>query len=43
MTAARLLGFGRVEAARLALLMAVPVILAAGTRRGARASSGPET
>ncbi|MEO1492402.1 MAG: undecaprenyl-diphosphate phosphatase [Pseudomonadota bacterium] len=31
MTAARWLGFGRTEAARLALLMAVPVILAAGT------------
>ncbi|MEM8790701.1 MAG: undecaprenyl-diphosphate phosphatase [Pseudomonadota bacterium] len=30
MTMARALGFGRVEAARLALLMAVPTILAAG-------------
>ena len=30
MTAARWLGFDRTEAARLALLMAVPVILAAG-------------
>ena len=31
MTAARWLGYDRMEAARLALLMAVPVILAAGT------------
>ncbi len=31
MTAARWLGFDRTEAARLAMLMAVPVILAAGT------------
>lgn len=30
MTAARWLGFGRAEAARLSLLMAIPVILAAG-------------
>ncbi|MEM1159986.1 MAG: undecaprenyl-diphosphate phosphatase, partial [Pseudomonadota bacterium] len=31
MTAARWLGFDRTQAARLALLMAVPIILAAGT------------
>ncbi len=34
MTAARLLGFERVEAARFSLLMAIPVILAAGTLAG---------
>lgn len=34
MTAARLLGFERIEAARFSLLMAIPVIIAAGTLAG---------
>jgi undecaprenyl-diphosphatase len=34
MTAARLLGFERIEAARFSMLMAIPVIIAAGTLAG---------
>ncbi|MFM2129236.1 MAG: hypothetical protein RL477_782 [Pseudomonadota bacterium] len=34
MTAARMLGFERVEAARFSMLMAIPVIVAAGTLEG---------
>ena len=42
MTAARLLGFTRVEAARLSLVMAMPVILAAGTLETARLAARGE-
>lgn len=42
MTAARALGFERVEAARIALLMAVPVILAASALKTAELVADPE-
>ncbi len=42
MTAARLLGYPRAEAARLSLIMAMPVILAAGTLETARLAASGE-